>query len=71
MPTTRKQKSKARKSRGAEMLSVLENIEIMLGTNLFEREESEFSKSVRRLENLSYHALVNIESNSHSNSREN
>ena len=34
MPTTRKQK-RARKSRGLEMLSDIENIDIMLGENHF------------------------------------
>ena len=72
MPTTRKQKSKARRSRGAEMVCDIENIDIMLGTNHFEREESEFSFSVsRRPESPSCDALVNNESNSHFNSREN
>ena len=41
--TTRKQKSKARKSREADMLSDIENIDIMLGSNHFEREASEFT----------------------------
>ena len=38
MPTTGKQKSKARKSREAHMLSDIENMDQMLGTNHFERE---------------------------------
>ena len=38
MPTTRKQK-KARKSRGLEMLSDIENLDIMLGENHFDRNE--------------------------------
>ena len=38
MPTTRKQK-KARKSREAEMLSDIENLDIMLGGNHFDRNE--------------------------------
>ena len=38
MPTTRKQK-KARKSRGLDMLSDIENLDIMLGENHFERDE--------------------------------
>ena len=42
MPTTRKQK-KARKSRGLEMLSDIENIDIMLGENHFNARESEGS----------------------------
>ena len=50
MPTTRKQK-KARKSRGLEMLSDIENIDIMLGGNHFsarEREGSLNSNLLRR-----------------------
>ena len=42
MPTTRKQK-KARKSRGLEMLSDIENIDIMLGVNHFSAREREGS----------------------------
>ena len=42
MPTTRKQK-KARKSRGLEMLSVIENLDIMLGENHFGAQEREGS----------------------------
>ena len=50
MPTTRKQK-KARKSRGLEMLSDTENLDIMLGENHFntrEREGSLNSNAPRR-----------------------
>ena len=42
MPTTRKQK-KARNSRGLEMLSDIENLDIMLGENLFDTREREGS----------------------------
>ena len=52
MPTTRKQK-KARKSRGLEIVSDIENLDIMLGENHFnetERDESLDSTSVRRHE---------------------
>ena len=70
MPTTRKQKSRARKSREADMPSDIENLDIMLGSNRLEREESEFCNSVRRPESPSHNALVNHEMNSHSNSRE-
>ena len=42
MPTTRKQK-KARKSRGLEMLSDIENIDIMLGEGHFNARERESS----------------------------
>ena len=50
MPTTRKQK-KARKSREAEMLSDIENLDIMLGGDHFnrnERSESLNSNQARR-----------------------
>ena len=52
MPTTRKQK-KARKSRGLEMFSDIENLDIMLGGNHFdarERDESLNSNLARRPE---------------------
>ena len=42
MPTTRKQK-KARKSRGLEMLSDIENLDIMLGENHFNTRNREGS----------------------------
>ena len=42
MPTTRKQK-KTRKSRGLEMLSDIENLDIMLGENHFDTQEREGS----------------------------
>ena len=54
MPTTRKQK-KARKSRGLEMLSDIENLDIMLGenhSNGTERNGSLDSTSVRRHESV-------------------
>ena len=69
MPATRKQK-KARNSRGVEMLSDFENLDIMLGGNNPETEGSEFSISVRRPESPSYNTLVNHDVISHSNSRE-
>ena len=52
MPTTRKQK-KARKSRGIEILSEIENLDIMLGENHLnrsERDESLSSNCARRQE---------------------
>ena len=49
MPTTRKQKN-VRKSRGAEMLSDIENLDIMLEGNRLEREESEYGGFNRRIE---------------------
>ena len=42
MPTARKQK-KAKKSRGLEMLSDIENLDIMLGENHFNSREREGS----------------------------
>ena len=48
MPTTRKQK-KARKSRGLEMLSDIENIDIMLGENHFNAREKEGSLQAMNL----------------------
>ena len=54
MSTTRKQK-KARKSRGLEMLSDIENLDIMLGenhSNRTERDGSLDSTSVRRHESV-------------------
>ena len=41
MPATRKQK--ARKSRGQDIISDIENVDIMLGESHFDREESEDS----------------------------
>ena len=54
MPTTRKQK-KARKSRGLEILSDIENLDMMLGGDRYngtERERSLDSNSVRRRESV-------------------
>ena len=54
MPTTRKQK-KARKSRGLEMFSDIENLDIMLGGNHFdtwERDESLNSNLARKPESV-------------------
>ena len=53
------------------MLSDIGNMDIMLGSNHLEKEESKFCNSVRRHESPCYNALVNHHSNSHSNSREN
>ena len=69
MPTTRKQKSKPRKSREADMLSELECLDIMLGSNRLEREVTEFGNSVRRPESPSFIALADHDVNSHYNSR--
>ena len=46
MPTTRKQKSKARKSREADMLSDFENLNILLGIAWREEKVSSATLSV-------------------------
>ena len=69
MPTTRKQK-KARKSRGLEILSDIENLDIMLGENHFnetERDESLDSASVRRPDSVKSNNLENESGGSYSN----
>ena len=71
MPTTRKRKSKTRKSREAERLSDLENMDIMLGSNHLERKDSKFGSFTRRPESPTYDALVDHNTNSHSKSGEN
>ena len=61
MPTTRKQR-KARKSRGLEILSDIENLDILLGGNQYneaERERSLDSNSVRRRESIMSNNLDN------------
>ena len=61
MPTTRKQK-KARKSRGLEILSDIENLDMMLGGDRYngtERERSLDSNSVRRRESVISNNLDN------------
>ena len=52
MPTTRKH-GKARKSRGLEIFSDVENLDIMLCGDHFEREENEDSNLARRPESVS------------------
>ena len=69
MPTTRKQK-KARKSRGIEMLSDIENLDIMLGENHFgrnERDESISSNRARRTGSASGDEFENNDENNHLN----
>ena len=51
MPFTRNQK-KARMSKGLEILSDIENLDIMLGESYSEREQSVNSNSVRRPESV-------------------
>ena len=71
MPTTRKQK-KARKSREAEMLSDIENLDIMLGGNHFirnERSESLNSNQARRPNSLFGDEFENEDENRLPNSR--
>ena len=61
MPTTRKQK-KARKSRGLETLSDIENSDVTLGGTHFDREENEDIILARRPESASCNASDNEES---------
>ena len=71
MPTTRKQK-KARKSRGLEILSDIENLDIMLGENHFNdtrRDESLDGTSIRRQESIISNNLENEEMDLHSDHR--
>ena len=71
MPTTRKQK-KARRSRGLEILSDIENLDIMLGENHFNdmrRDESLDETSVRRQESVTSNNLENEEMDLHSDHR--
>ena len=71
MPTTRKQK-KARKSRGLESLSDIENLDIMLGENHFNdtrRDESLDGTSIRRQESIISNNLENEEMDLHSDHR--
>ena len=58
MPTTREQK-KARKSREQDMLSDVENLDIMLGGNSLDREESVSGNLGRRPEFPNYGNLLN------------
>ena len=70
MTTTRKQR-KARKSRGAEMVSDIENLDIMLGGNHLEREESKYDNSSRRSKSPNFNTHENNGENQYHNSREN
>ena len=71
MPTTRKQK-KARKSRGLEILSDIENLDIMLGENHFNdtrRDDSLDGTSIRRQESIISNNSENEEMDLHSDHR--
>ena len=71
MPTTRKQK-KARKSRGLEIPSDIENLDIMLDENHFNdtrRDESLDGTSIRRQESIISNNLENEEMDLHSDHR--
>ena len=70
MPTTRKQK-KTRKSGGAEMLSDIENLDIMLEGNRLEREVSEHGGSSRKSNSLKFKVHENNEENHYPSCREN
>ena len=65
-----KKTEKARKSTGLEMLSDIENLDIMLGERHFEREESVNSKSVRRPESANSNMFENNEENLYLNLKE-
>ena len=69
MPTIRKQK-KARKSRGLETLSEIENLDIMLGERHSEREEIVNSNSVTRPEKANSSMFGNIDDDMYLNHRE-
>ena len=71
MPTTRKQK-KTRKSRGLEILSDIENLDMMLGGDHFngaERERSLDSTSARRRESITSNNFENEGESLYSNHR--
>ena len=70
MPTTGKQK-KARKSRGAEILSDIENLDIILGGNHLEKEESEYDNSSRKSNSPNLNTYENNEENRYPSSWEN
>ena len=69
MPTTRKQK-KARKSRGLEILSDIENLGIMLGERHSERDKSLNSNSTRRPESTNSKMFGNDDQDMYLNLRE-
>ena len=71
MPVIRKQKSKARRSRKADMISDLENMDVMIRSGHFEREDREVGNSVKKPESPSYDALIDHNYNSDTKSREN
>ena len=71
MPTTKKQK-KARKSRGLEMLSDIENLDIMLGEDHFNTRERDGSLNIklpRRPGSVVCNEYENEEENIHGNPR--
>ena len=53
------------------MMSDLENMDIIIGRGHYEKEDSETGNSVRMLECPCYDALINHNSNTQSNPREN
>ena len=59
------------KSREQDILSDIENLDIMLGGNHFEGEKNEDNNLTGRAESISYMASENIEENLYSNTREN
>ena len=69
MPATRKQK-RARKSRELEMLSDIENLDIMLGERHSEREESVNTNSARKPESANSNMFEINEENLYLNHKE-
>ena len=72
MPTTRKQK-KARKSRGLEILSDIENLDVMLGENHFnnmDRETILDSNLARKPESATSNNVGNDDENLYLNRRD-
>ena len=69
MPTTRKQK-KARKSRGLELLSDIENLDIMLGERHSEKDVSVDRNSVRRQDSNTSDMFENNDENMYLNNVE-
>ena len=58
-------------SRDEKLLSDLENMDMILGSNHYETKDSNFGNSTRRPESPRYDALIDHNSYFHSNSRKN
>ena len=70
MPTTRKQKIKAKRSKEADLTCDQENIDVIIGRDQHEKEDSEFEVSTRRAESPNCESLLNHNLNSNSHSKE-